>query len=590
MDKQALPKPEAPMLAASDYEEPVTPTEQRLSRLWKEVLRVERAGAGDHFFELGGHSLRATFLAAKIHEEFEAEIPVRDIFAYPTLRELASRIDEAGGSPYRPITVLEKREYYALSSAQKRMFVLHELEDGGLSYNMPAALTIEGDADLPRIEAAMRSLIVRHESLRTSFKLVDGEPMQKISQAVPFSLGSIEIEDQMFDAHMENNFVRPFDLMQAPLFRAEMVKLASGSQVLLLDMHHIISDGISQGLLIRDFVRLYNGESLPELKIQYKEFAAWQNEELASATMERQKAYWLQVFDGEIPVLNLQTDFPRPSTRQFEGGMVTFELEAEELALLKELAATEGTTLYMVLLAAYTALLYKYTGQEDIVIGTPIAGRRHRNLEETMGMFVNTLAMRNRPQGEKTFRVLLQEVREQTLLAYENQDYQFEELVDKLNIRRDMSRNPLFDVMLVLQNTEQAEMSAEGVSFKRREITARTSKFDLLLHVAEEGQGLRLDFEYSAALFKRETIERLSGHLLQALREIVADPEQRLADLEIIDPQEKRTILEEFNGPQQEYPREMTIGRLFERQAEETPDRIAVVHGTSRLTYRELNE
>ena len=292
--------------------------------------------------------------------------------------------------------------------------------------------------------------------------MIDGEPVQRVHKELDFKLSYTETKEEDIPSIIEE-FIRPFDLSKAPLLRIGLAKVSEHKHIFLFDMHHIISDGISMNILIKEFISLYGGEKLPELKIQYKDFSAWQNELFKTEGIKKQEEYWLNTFSGEIPVLNMPTDYPRPAVQSFEGDSIDFNVDSELTKELNKLAAETGSTLYMVLLAAYNVLLSKYTGQEDIVVGSPIAGRQHADLDNIIGMFVNTLAMRNFPESSKTFKEFLAEVKDNALRAYENQDYQFEELVEKLNIPRDMSRNPLFDTMFVMQNTDNTILAAGGI-------------------------------------------------------------------------------------------------------------------------------
>ncbi|WP_281944493.1 non-ribosomal peptide synthetase, partial [Paenibacillus tyrfis] len=359
--------------------------------------------------------------------------------------------------------------------------------------------------------------------------------------------------------------------------------------LLLIDMHHIISDGVSMGILTKEFIRLYEGDQLPPLRIQYKDYAAWQQGEVHSRRLRKQEAYWLETFRGEIPVLDLPTDYKRPSIQSFKGNTLEFVLDKQMSEGLRQFAAQTGSTLFMVLLAAYTTLLSRYSGQEDIIVGTPIAGRPHADLEPILGMFVNTLAIRNVPAGEKTFHDYVQEVKESALRAYENQDYPFEELVDKLDVARDLSRSALFDTMFVLQNTEQEELDIEGLKFSPYPNKHNVSKFDLTFTAIEDKEEIACSLEYAASLFKPETAERMAGHFIRLVEAILHDPQTPLAFLEIMTSEEKEQILTRSNSTAADYPREQTIHQLFEEQAERTPEQVAVICGQTSMTYRELN-
>jgi non-ribosomal peptide synthetase component F len=358
----------------------------------------------------------------------------------------------------------------------------------------------------------------------------------------------------------------------------------------MFDMHHIISDGTSMNVLIRDFAAIYNGETLTDLRIQYKDFSEWQHEIFQGETIKQQESYWLNRFAGEVPVLNLPTDYPRPAAQSFSGEVIHFGLDPDLTGRLNQLAVQNGATLYMVLLAAYTILLAKYSGQEDIVIGSPIAGRPHADLENIIGMFVNTLAMRNHPTGEKTFQEFLAEVKAGALQAYESQDYQFEELVEKLNIRRDLSRNPLFDTMFVLQNQDVGSTEISGLTITPYTYENKIAKFDLTLQAIEEKNRIYFALEYCTKLFKPETVQRMAKHIIHFIEAVVSHPTVKLSEIELISEEEKQQILYEFNDTKAEYPHDKTIQELFEEQVAKTPGNIALVYEDRQMTYGELNQ
>ncbi|EHS59970.1 non-ribosomal peptide synthase/polyketide synthase [Paenibacillus sp. Aloe-11] len=588
LDRRALPAPEGSVQSSEDYLAPRTAAEVQLALIWQDILGVARVGIRDNFFEIGGHSLRATLLVSRIQKELGCSISLREIFQSPTVESLARLMKERIPTVYESIPQAEESEAYPVSSAQKRLYVLRQMDGGELSYNMPGAFTVDGPLDRVRLESAFQMLIQRHESLRTGFYMKDGELVQRVHREVPFTLDYTEASGEDTDT-LIRSFIRAFDLSQAPLLRVGLVKLQEERHLLLFDMHHIISDGVSIQILVEELTSLYQGEQLPELYIQYKDFAVWQQEQSETQWQEHE-AYWLQTFEGELPVLDLPTDFQRPSVRSFEGSRIDFTLDESGNKALQELASRTGTTLYMVLLAAYSVLLHKYTGQEDIIVGSPVAGRPQAELEGVIGMFVNTLGMRSYPAGDKTFDEYLLEIKETALKAFEHQDYPLEKLIEKLGVGRDVSRNPLFDTLLVLQNTEQAEQDMGGLRFTSYPLETVTAKFDLSLNVEEQGEELAFGLEYSTALYRRESVERLAMHLLRVLHAVAANPRLKLAEIEMITPEEKVQIIEEFNATSAPYPSDKTIHELFAEQVKRTPEQTALVFGDVRLTYLELEE
>ncbi|UCH96983.1 MAG: amino acid adenylation domain-containing protein, partial [Candidatus Aminicenantes bacterium] len=560
IDRKALPVPEYE--AGARYMAPRNDIEEKLAAIWTEILGRDALhasqlrtslGIDDNFFLLGGHSLKAAILAAKIHQALNVKLPLAEIFTMPTIRQLSDYIEGKEKEFYVSIEKAEEKEYYRLSSAQKRLYLLHQIDPASTVYNIPAAVTLEGVLDKTRLEGAFQGLIHRHESLRTSFDMIDDVPIQRIHKAVWFEIEYDELDKEgtrgLAPLPDIMNFIRPFDLSRAPLLRAALLKTAENENkyILTVDMHHIISDGTSMGVLVKELMRLYHGEALPPLGIHYKDFSRWQNSKKQKESIRQQERYWLREFAGEIPVLNLPIDFARPAIQDFAGRSLAFEIGKEETQKLKNLAMTEGATLYMVLLALFNVLLARLSGQEEIVVGSPAAGRRHPDLEPIIGMFVNTLALRNYPSGEKTIKELIGEVKEKTLEAQENQDFPFEDLVEKVTIDRDASRNPLFDVMFILQNIDIEELEITGLRLIPYERQMETSKFDLTLMGMEKEERLLLTFEYSTHLFKNTTIERFVACLKKVVSSAAANPDVKTCDLEILGEEEKRQVLYDFN-------------------------------------------
>ncbi|MCX7923871.1 MAG: amino acid adenylation domain-containing protein [Clostridia bacterium] len=587
IDRKSLPEPSNNISTGVEYEAPQNKIEEKLVDIWREILEVDRISISDDFFELGGHSLKATTLVSKIHKEFNVEVPLREIFSTPTIKQIAKRIEDSEVNIYSSISPVETRQYYPVSAAQKRMYILNRLE-GGTSYNMPGAIEIDGELDKKRLEETFEELIKRHEALRTSFEMVEGQPVQRIHETANLKIIYLKAEEHEVDGII-NEFIRPFELNKAPLLRAGVIELSRFRHILMFDMHHIISDGTSMGILTSEFIKLYNGKKLPELRIQYKEFSEWQNRLLKSARIREQEEYWLKTFSGEIPVLNIPTDYPRPTRQSFEGDSISIALDSELTGKLTDFAVETGTTTYMVFLAVYNILLYKYTGQEDIVIGSPIAGRPHSDLENIIGMFVNTLPMRNYPSGAKTFREFLGEVKENCLKAYDNQDYQFDELVEKLDVKRDISRNPLFDTMFIMQNIVN-DVNIDGLQIKPYNLQNNTAKFDITVSAVEIDGKMQLNFEFCKKLFTKATMEKLANHFGNIIRKTLEKPNVNLFDIEMLSDSEKERLLYDFNSTSCRYPIEKTIHELFEEQVQKAPDSIAVRFEGKELTYRELNE
>ena len=560
IERKALPEPQVEQ--GDTYTAPRDHLERKLVEIWSEVLEVEPTNIGidDDFFSLGGHSLKATPLISKIHKKMNVNIPIDSLFENPTIRALAGYVKEAKQELYVSIPAAEKREYYPLSAAQKRLYITQHMRLEGLAYNVQNAVWLEGSVSREMLEEAFRKLIERHESFRTSFEMIDNEPVQRVYDEVEFKIEYYDLtaktrEDtrRKDENHYSSNqfieqvhhFVRPFDLSQAPLLRVGFIETGEEKHILMMDMHHIIGDFFSMNLFIKDFSAFCRNEELPPLNLQYKDFSLWQSiigRKEQNETLNRQETYWLETLEGEVPVLNLPFDYARPAIQQFGGAVVPFESDRETTALLKKMALEEEVTLFMVLLAVFNILLARVCDQEDILVGTPVAGRRHADLQPVIGFFVNTLVIRNQPGIQKTFQDFLKEVKAKTLKAYENQDYSYEALVDKLADERDGSRNAVFDVLFVWEGPELelgyipsivTGAGTEELKLKPCKLEKRSAIFDMILTGSESGENIHFSINYKTSLFKRKTIESIGKNFKEVLRAIVTDRYIKLKDIAI---------------------------------------------------------
>ncbi|MGA8942368.1 MAG: amino acid adenylation domain-containing protein, partial [Thermoactinomyces sp.] len=591
VDKKALPVPDSDVKA--NYMPPANPIEEKLEEIWKNVLEQDSFGREDNFFDRGGNSLKGMILSSQIHKHMNVDLPLREIFARPTIREQAAYIQQKESVRYTKIPVAPPQEYYPVSSAQKRLYIVGQLEGMGTSYNMPHVFHIHGDLSIPNLEKALQALAERHESLRTSFHLVAGELKQKIHPEAKLPLERYQARNQSEINRLIEQFIRPFDLKQAPLVRAGLIETGENQEyVLLMDLHHIISDGVSMNLLFQDLTSLMKGEDLPPLALQYKDYAVWQQNERQTDLWKQHEQYWVGELSGELPVLDLPTDYPRPAVQQFDGNHLSFEIGPDLTRQLKKLVDEQNVTLYMTLLAAYNILLAKYTGKVDIIVGSPIAGRSHADLQSMTGMFANTLAVRNRPEPDLSFTAFLEQVKNRVLTMYEHQDYPFEELVEKLDAERDLSRNPLFDTMFAMQNIKMPALELPGLKIEQAEFPWKKSKFDMswMIAEAEAEESLQGVVEYSTHLFRPETVQRMIRHFIHIVEQIVEQPRIRLQEIELASPEEKRLLLQKSDGIRLEYPRGKTIQAWFEEQAAARPEQAAAVCGQEQLSYRELNE
>ncbi|WP_063623054.1 non-ribosomal peptide synthetase [Bacillus halotolerans] len=532
INRKVLPAPEASLHQTAEYVPPGNEVESKLTDLWKEVLGISHAGIKHNFFDLGGNSIRAAALAARIHKELDVNLSLKDIFKFPTIEQLADKALHMEKNRYAPIPAAKEMPYYPVSSAQRRMYLLSHAEGGELTYNMTGAMSVEGTVDPARLNAAFQKLIERHEALRTSFELYEGEPAQRIHQTVEFTIEQIQASEEEAEARVLD-FIQSFDLAKPPLMRAGLIELEPSRHVLVVDMHHIISDGVSVNILMKDLSRLYEGYELDPLPVQYKDYAVWQQSDIQKRSIKSQEAYWVDQFRDDIPVLDMPADYERPAIRDYEGESFEFVIPEHLKQRLRQMEENTGATLYMILLAAYTVLLSKYSGQEDIVVGTPSAGRTHLDVEAVVGMFVNTLVIRNHPAGRKTFDAYLNEVKENMLNAYKNQDYPLEELIQDLQLSKDPSRNPLFDTMFVLQNLDHAELTFDSLELKPYQFHHPVAKFDLTLSIQADQDNYHGLFEYSKKLFKKSRIEALSNDYLHILSVILEQPSILIEQIEL---------------------------------------------------------
>ncbi|SFS46604.1 non-ribosomal peptide synthetase [Marininema halotolerans] len=572
------------------YVPPENDVQQRLVKIWEKVLGVTRVGIDDSFFESGGQSLNAITLVSEIHREFEVELPLIKVFESPTVRELSLLIEEnvVLYSRYVSIMPVGNQAYYESAAAQKRLYLVHEMSEERTRYNMPGAVILDGVIDYKRLEESFKQLVDRHDGLRTSFSQQGEKVMQRVCEENEFTLEPIPENGSDVEDYIQA-FIRPFELAVAPLFRVGVVQLSADQVLLLYDMHHIISDGLSISILMKEFASLYEGLELPEQPLQYRDFAAWQNQGIATGAIQSQEDFWLQTFAGEIPLLDLPTDFLRTERGSMAGDEVVFSLKNESTVKLHRRALAQGTTLFSLLLSAFHVLLHKYTGQRDIVVGSPVVGRRHAALENIVGMFVNTLALRNQVGAGDTLNQFIDQVTTHAIQALENQDYPFEMLVEKLDIERDFNRNPLFDVMFAFENVDRNRIQLRDVDVLPYAMKEHAAKFDLELKVTEFEGELTFTLQFRKSLFLKETMERMAGHLKRILVIMMTDQNPFIDEIDLLS-QSERNWLSHINDTTRDYPSEKTLKDLFEEQVVRHPRHTAVVCGTQKITYEVLNQ
>lgn len=572
-------------------------TEILIGNIWCKALGYDEININDDFYELGGDSIIAIQIANEYKKCTGIKIDVENIMEYCTISSLSWFLDNNDRSKkeaqVQNIMRAGEREYYPLSSAQKRMYILNKFEGIGNSYNMPMAISIEGSLDIDRLKGAVKEIVNRHDAFRMSFHIKDNIPVMVVAKEVEFEIDEVDCSGEEQLPILLKTFVKPFDMQKAPLFRAKIIKIADMKHILFVDMHHIVTDGMSSVIFDKELVQLYLGKELKEPNVQYADYAVWQNMQLNSENIKKQERYWLKRFEGEIPVLELPTDFQRPSIQSFEGDRVIFEADNDLSERIIKLSEKTGTTLYMVLMSTYKVLLSKYTGQDEIIVASPITDRKMEELENVIGMFVNTVVLWSNPSSEKTFLQYLLEVKQIAVEAFANSDYPFEDLINKVNIKRDMSRTPLFDTMLTLQNTEKLKLETEGLKFGQIGFENNISKFDLNLNISvqnfEDGKKIKFDMEYCTKLFKRETVERLIKHFINIFDIVTKNPEILIKDINMMSEIEQRLVVSKFNNTSFEYPKNTVIHKLLEENAMKNPDGIAVEIGEQKLSYYQLN-
>jgi amino acid adenylation domain-containing protein len=603
LDRRALPVPaERPGLEGG-FVAPRGAVEETLAALWSEVLGVERVGARDDFFALGGHSLLATRIVSRVRESLRVELPLRDLFDFPTVKALAQRVSsDLRRSAPAPPPLLRRHQIgpVPLSFAQQRLWLVGQLEPGSAAYNLPHASRIYGSLEIATLEKALAEVVARHEALRTVFREVEGEPVQEILP-LPAALSvadlsnvAAELREREAMRLAEAEARRPFDLAQGPLLRSLLIRLDSQDYIVLYTLHHIASDAWSLGVLLRETAVLYDAfragrpSPLPALALQYTDFAVWQREWLQGEVLANQVAYWKNRLAGVPPVMELLLDRPRSRTRSTRGGRRPFDLMPDVGFGLAALARRGGASRFMVLLAAFKILLCRCGAGSDLVVGAPVANRNTRDIEDLIGFFVNTLVLRTSLGSELVFRDALARVRETVLDASIHQDIPFEKLVEELAVPRDLSRTPLFQVALAFQDVPQAP-SAEGLSLSPVEIPVREAKFDLLLDLLEIGGPLAGGLEYAADLFDASTVDRLLQHYASLLAAAVETPDLPLSELPLMDSAQRWQILGEWSGNEPFRAPAACLHELFAVQAAASPDATAVSCGDAHLSYRELD-
>ncbi|WXK34527.1 non-ribosomal peptide synthase/polyketide synthase (plasmid) [Mycetohabitans rhizoxinica] len=603
LDRRALPEPDDEALVRQAYEAPQGELETALAAIWAELLGVERVGRHDSFFALGGHSLLAVRLLNRI-VELGAEVPLATLFASPTLAAFAAAVNAQlhhGTDTLSTIPPVSREGPLPLSFAQQRLWFLAQLDGVSRTYHMPLAWRVHGPLNQAAWQRALDALFARHDALRSVFVSVEGQPQVQLLPAetgVPMSwhdLRGVPDADAQLARLSDEAVHAPFDLAHGPLIRACGIRLADDEHVLVLTQHHIVSDGWSIGVVVRELNALYTAacrgqpDPLPALTVQYLDYAAWQRQWLSGERLQAQSDYWRATLADAPVLLALPTDRPRPAQPSLAGAQVPVRIDADTTSTLKRLSREHGTTLFMTVLAAWSAVLSRLSGQHDLVIGTPSANRGHPAIEPLIGFFVNTLALRVDLSGEPTTTQLLERVRRTTLDAQAHQDLPFEQVVEIVQPPRRLNHTPLFQVMFAWQNTQTEHWHLPDLLATPVEFEGNTVKFDLELELQESGDTIVGTLGYASALFDRTTIERHVGYLQAVLRAMVAHPEQPVTTLELLSLAERQLLLKTWNATECDYPSQLCIHQLFEAQVERTPESIALVYEDQTLSYAQLN-
>ncbi|HSD47816.1 MAG TPA: condensation domain-containing protein, partial [Pyrinomonadaceae bacterium] len=607
VDRAALPAPGRTRLdTGQSFVAPPTLIEETLAAIWRQVLNVDRIQSDDNFFWLGGHSLLATRIISRIRETFHVELPVRSLFESPTLAELSHNIESsmrtgASLAAAPPIKALPDGDQIPLSFAQQRLWFLNQLLPGSNAYNLPAEMVIDARVSITAFQQALSEVMRRHEALRTSFTLVGSQPVQRISSPAPLELPLVDLRGLSPDEQAataarltQESALRSFDLETGPLVRAKLVLTNEQEHLFLLSMHHIVSDGWSMGVLLHEVESLYPAfaqglpSPLPELEVQYSDYAQWQRDWLQGDTLKEEVSFWRQQLEGAPTLLELETDHPRQMMRKLRGAQHPIIFSEEVSQWLREFHRQEGATLFMTLMAGFHALLWRYTGQKDILIGTPIAGRSRVELEPMIGFFVNMIPIRTSFSNSPTFRELVTQVRDASLAAYTHQELPFDKLVEELQPKRAPGRNPIFQAILAFQNAAP-QLSMAKVTLPAGAPMSADVKFDLEVHLRDTPDGVMGWFVYSPELFEPVFISRMVDHFQRLFEKAMLEPDGELATLSLLDEAEYRQVVEEWNDTAAPVP-EGCIHQIFEQEARQRPDAIALEFQDEQVTYRELNE
>lgn len=589
IDKKALPRVDL-LKTKEEYIEPKTENEIKLAKIWKEIFKTNKISTNNNFFEIGGDSLLAIMMAAKVQDIFNVEITVKEIFKKPIFNDIVKLIEYKKEKPIERIEKAEIKECYPLSSAQKRIYYTNGIiGEDNIVYNLPGGILVKKVLDRKKVEESFNKIISKHAAFRTSFRIISGKPMQFVEENISISVKAKKDTEKNIKAILRR-FPKHFDLSIAPILRVKMYILDNQKTLILFDTHHIIVDGTSLNIVIKDFCDFYNGkENDKKEQIDYTDFAVWENKNAKSEKIGLEENYWVTKFENtDIPVLNLPYDYPRPVLKSYKGKKITKNIEKELFVACEEFARNIGISPYMLFISSFILMLYKYTNQNNILIGTPIAGREQQEVQNIVGMFVNNMVISGKINGEMQLVEFLESMKKEVLECIDNEAYPYDNLVKKLKLQKDMSRNPLFDVMFIYQNTHLDKVKIDDKKIKFINSPTNISKFDLSLEILPDEHIMNL--EYCTDLFKKATIDGIASHYIETLKKVIKSSDKKIKEICILPEEEKQYLKEELNNTYMKYPKDQTIATLIEKQATKTPKHIAIVFQDEKITYEELNK
>ena len=590
LNRKALPAPETIQdadLLNDEKTAPSTRTEMILAEIWEQAANIHPSSRYDNFFELGGDSLSIISVANQVSKYFKVDVSLKEVYAEPTLNAYAHLIDNAVQGSYTSIVKVPEMPDYPASSSQRRIFMLQEIDGTSSVYNMPGAFKIIGKFDITRLEKALKKIIELNAVFRTGFYIKNGELRQKIYNNSGFKIGRHKCKPEEVK-NMLRGFIKPFDTSRPPLMRAEYIELGKNEHIVFIDIHHIISDGISHEMIFKQMSSLYSGVEITPHDLRYVDYSVWQKEYHASDIIRQQRDYWLENLSGELPSLSLRTDYPRQARQNFKGKRIDVKMPPKIYNGLYEYAKSKGTTTYTVMLSAFFILMARYSGQEDIIVGTPTSGRSREELISMIGMFVNTLALRAKPEADKNCADFISEVKKTVINGMVNQDYPFELLVNDLKIQRDLSHNPLFDVFFSY-NTSEVNFELEGAKVSEVEVPWDFSKFDINFDIRDISDGMVWKIEYNE-LFANRTIKKMAEHYINILGSIIDDDNKKIGQIEILGDSEKELLIKRMRGPEMAIVPEMSVEEAIRKHASNNGGGTALIYGDKSCTFKELSD